>query len=417
LVTYTPVPVPLWVPVVGRPPRAPGIPNTTEIPAERQTASLGLPSINDTPTIKPSKIAWDSYKRCTQKTKVKYGKLVADFCRYMDVCDNSGFKAEGIAVGAACSKFNVSHKGTYQEWGKRTISGPLCNRWHPDRRTAWIAKMYDLARWYEANRIFGCTMISLTGYQENDGMSWYDTFDNINESRVKLLKILRKYLGKLDYFWVVEPHTKNDTGYPHYHLVVFTEVDNHIKDTNGEGMEDKLRRLYSEEWKTGSHTYGLDFKVMKGETSIENLKNYLLKYISKGYVTSEGWSDGELIFNAHLYGATHKDRPARGDEPVGLEGEYNRKYRLVGMSRNLSRILKPEEKEKEQIVWLHVDETEPIEIKNEKGELEDSVQCKPLYDRLLIPDFIDTWRKLAKIQSWRTRVIDEKLRLIMQNVK
>ena len=112
-------------------------------------------------------------------------------------------------------------------------------------------------------------------------LSWYDTLDNINESRVKLLKILRKYLGKISYFWVIEPHTKNNTGYPHIHLVVFKYVDNEIKDSNGEGMEDKLRRLYSEEWGTGSHTYGLDFQQMKGEHDIEDLKNYLMKYISK----------------------------------------------------------------------------------------------------------------------------------------
>ena len=63
----------------------------------------------------------------------------------------------------------------------------------------------------------------------------------ITESRIKLLKILRKYVGKISYFWVVEPHTQNETGYPHFHLAVFANIDNNIRDSNGEGMEDKLQ--------------------------------------------------------------------------------------------------------------------------------------------------------------------------------
>lgn len=306
----------------------------------------------------------------------------------MDMCDDSGFRATGVKVAG---------KGLL-----KTVSGPLCNRWHPRRRTAWIARMCQLSVWYEANRIDGCTLISLTGYQ--DGLSIYETWDQINESRGKLLKILRKYLGKIDYFWVVEPHTENGTGYPHYHLAVFAEVDNHIKDSNGEGMEDKLRRLYSEEWGTGSHTYGLDFQVMKGDSSIKDLKNYLMKYISKGYINTKGWSQGEFIFNAHLYGASH-----------GWYPEKEKKiYRLIGMSRNLSKILKPEDdEEKEQIVWLKVEETEPCERLTEKGEWYEDFDCKTMYERQLIPDWLcpdyGEWgREIAKEQPWLSKLFDAK---------
>jgi hypothetical protein len=250
--------------------------------------------------------------------------------------------------------------------------------------------MYHLAMWYVANKIEGCTMISMTGYQENSGLSWYDTLDNINESRTKLLKILRKYLGKISFFWVIEPHTKNDTGYPHIHLVVFKYVDNDIKDSNGEGMEDKLRRLYSEEWKTGSHTYGLDFQQMKGEHDIQDLKNYLMKYISKGYINDQPWSPGELIFNAHLYGATHGFRiPKEGEQP-DFKGRYTKKYRIIGMSRDLSALLKPEIEDEEDIVWLHTDETEPQEIKNDDGTVTTEERKKLLYHRELIPDWLDS---------------------------
>lgn len=397
--TYISVPYTAWEPVGESPLKATAIVKAPFPEGEGVGggASLVQRSIKDPATIKkPSEIVWGAFKKSTVLTKSKYGNLLVNFCRYMDMCDNSGFSADGIAP--------VSNDN-----GLRKVSGPLCNRWHPKRRTGWIAKMHHVSEWYEANRIDGCTLITLTGFQENSGLSWYDTLDNITEARRKVLKVLRKYFGKIDYFWVIEPHTENNTGYPHIHLAVFTIVDNDMKDSFGEGMEDKLRRLYSEEWGVGSHTYGLDFSPMKGENEIVNLKNYLMKYISKGYVSEEGWGDGELIFNAHLYGATHGDRPPKEGEQINIKGEFAKKYRLVGMSRPLSALLKPEVEDKEIVVWLHTDETEPQEIKDEKGfVIEETTRVKVLFDRQFIPDWLDTWREMAKIQSWESRIYDEK---------
>jgi len=376
--------------------------------AQAGANSLGSLSINDTPTIKPSEKAWQSYRACDDWIKKEHGKLLTDFCRYMEMCDHSGFSAEGVAVGTRCKSYYTLDKYSKNDWGKRKVTGPLLNRWHPKRRTAWIAKMHTVSNWYEANRIEGCTLITLTGYQENSGLSFYDTWDAIAESRIKILKILRKYLGKVSYFWVVEPHTQNETGYPHFHLAVFAYIDNEIRDSNGEGMEDKLRRLYSEEWKTGSHTYGLDFQQMKGDNSIKDLKNYLMKYIAKGYIGDEIWSPGELLFNAHLYGATHGARPPKPGESPDIKGNYTKKYRLIGMSRNLSALIKPYEEDKEDIVWLHVDETEPTDAKDEDGNFVKMERSKTLFDRLLIPDWLDTWREIAELQSWTSRIYDEK---------
>lgn len=408
--TYISVQVPVWEPVPERALRATPLTSTAQRQDSRseKPIRLGSLSIKDTSTIKPGERAWQSYRNCSKEVKEKYGKLLTDFCRYMDMCDNSGFSAQGIAVGSTCKTYNKLNKYSANDWGKRKVSGPLLNRWHPKRRTAWIAKMHTVAKWYDANRIDGCTLITLTGYQENSGLSFYDTWDNITSSRVKLLKILRKYLGKVSYFWVVEPHTQNETGYPHFHLAVFADIDNNIKDSFGEGMEDKLRRLYSEEWQTGSHTYGLDFAPMKGDNSIKDLKNYLMKYISKGYIGDEIWSPGELIFNAHLYGATHGNRPPKDGEMPDLKGNYTKKYRLIGMSRDLSALIKPYEEDKEDIVWLHVDETEPTDAKDENGEYVQVERVKTLFDRLLIPDWLNTWRELSKIQSWTNRIYDEK---------
>ena len=363
---------------------------------EGQSPSLVSRSItytaSVTPLKKPYEIAWESYNKCSSIKKEKYGKLLPKFCTFMEMCDKSGFKASGIAPGSP---------GT----GFRKIAGPLLNRWHPQRRIQWLAKMHHVSDWYEANRIFGCTLITLTGYQENSGLSFYDTWDNITDSRGKLLKILRKYIGKFDYFWVIEPHPGKDgipgSGYPHIHLAVFFEVDNNIKDSQNRGMEDKLRDLYSKEWKTGSHTYGLDFKVMKGEEAIVNLKNYLMKYIAKGYVNDSGWSEEELVFNAHIYGATHGYRPPKPGERLNKRGEYTKNYRLIGMSNALSEMLKPDEEEREQVVWLNVDETETKEVFDDDGKIVETEVSQLLYERQLIPDWLDTWRLTTNAPAMR----------------
>lgn len=372
-------------------------------PINDQPPRLGLPSIKDTPTLSPHEIVKTAIGNCPIEIKWRYSKLIDAFAQYMKICDNSYFAARGIVVGGPCKaypRYDGDPRGK-NDHGIRSVTGPLRNRWHPERRAAWIARMHQLSTWYEANRVDGCTLITLTGYQ--DGLSWYDTLDNITEARTKLLKILRKYLGQVDYFWVIEPHTANDTGYPHIHLAVFRYVDNEIRDTNGEGMEDKLRRLYSEEWQTGSHTFGLDFQQMRGESSIKDLKNYLMKYISKGYVSDKPWSPGELIFNAHLYGATHGNRPPKPGEYPDGDGKYSKKYRLIGMSRNLSKLLKPEKDDGEDIIWLETDETAPAEmmtnpITGEEVEIEPE-RIKPLYRRQLIPDWLD-WPCGYQLHGW-----------------
>ena len=60
------------------------------------------------------------------------------------------------------------------------------------------------------------------------------------------------------------------------------------------------------------------------------------------------------------------------------------------MSRDLSKMLKPEEEDKEQIVWLDIEEVEPTEFKDpDTVEITTSERTKPLYQRQLIPDWLD----------------------------
>jgi hypothetical protein len=188
-VTYISVPVPAWESVGESPLRTTPLvkPPAPEGAGVGGGASLGTWSINDTPSSTPSQTAWESYRKCPGHIKAKYNKLFLDFCDYMQMCDSSGFSAEGIAVGSQChayAKHTVKVVNyisgeigyplppkSYNDFGRRKVSGPLLNRWHPKRRAGWIARMYHLAMWYEANKIEGCTMISMTGYQENSGLS------------------------------------------------------------------------------------------------------------------------------------------------------------------------------------------------------------------------------------------------------
>ena len=107
-------------------------------------------------------------------------------------------------------------------------------------------------------------------------MSIAGAWHELNRSRVKLQKLIAKYFDSPDYFWVVEPHK---SGYVHSHMAVFAHIDNETKDKKGKGIEDKFRELWAEKYKTGNHTYGLDFSKKEDEDKINHLKNYLSKYL------------------------------------------------------------------------------------------------------------------------------------------
>ena len=80
-----------------------------------QPPRLGSWSINDTPSKTPSEIAYESYNKCPVEIKFKYRKLMLEFCDYMQMCDNSGFRAEGIAVGCKCTPY-AKTSALVQNW-------------------------------------------------------------------------------------------------------------------------------------------------------------------------------------------------------------------------------------------------------------------------------------------------------------
>lgn len=185
------------------------------------------------------------------------------------------------------------------------------------------------------------TLLTLTASHEG---GWYETMERLRKGRDHLLNILRKRFPGIRFVWVGEPHSDSQKdihmGYPHFHVVLSARVDNSVKDSNGRGLEDKLREYWSEEWGIGNHTFGLNFEVIDdGQKAL----NYLLKYVGKGFKNKRGWSEAETIFNAHLYGAAHRRKPE--EVPTGDPLQDNIKYRIFGMCNEYNKRFGPKNKE------------------------------------------------------------------------
>ena len=266
------------------------------------------------------------------------------FVEYLDQCEQKGFMLKG-----------------YDTKQGKIVKYPLSyqNRWGASRRQELKEKLERLEYWFELQQDRPVTMITFTSFHE--GLSVSSQWHELNKSRDKILKLIRKYFGDVDYFWVPEPH---ESGYVHYHMAVFAKIDNETKDSKGKGIEDKFRDLWSRKYKTGNHTYGLDFSQKQGDGKIQHLKNYLSKYLEKGFLLGK-WTPGILIFNAHL---------------------WETGFRMYGASRRIREIMNIKDDESSQTVWLET-KLEQVVV-NENGE--------EIYDehvtwaRQYIPDWIDS---------------------------
>ena len=327
--------------------------------------------------------------------------LLTDFVEYLERCESSGFSMKGY--------------DTVQ--GKiRTVPMSYENRWGVVRRRELSEKLKRLEFWFEMQEDRPVTMITLTC--AHAGMTVASAWYELNKSRVKLLKLVAKYFDSPDYFWVPEPHPKEDAGFVHYHLAVFAEVDNYTRDTSkhvgwvkckerqdediwdlmdGQGIEDKFRDLWERKYKTGSHTYGLEFSQKKGDEKIVSLKKYLTKYLEKGFLLGD-WSIGQLIFNANLhetgfrmYGASRAIRKMMNieDDIQKYDVIYSWKENefhsvLDDLGKGYAELI--EKRFGSDIVWLET-RLESLEVTPEGEEV--SID-KVIWYRQYIPDWLDS---------------------------
>lgn len=215
------------------------------------------------------------------------------------------------------------------------------HRWTDTYRRSWIAKMYQLEAWHKHEGL-PVTLLTLTTYQDG----WYshqkgrnltipESFEVLKSGWNKISMILRKEKRTIDYFWIMEPH---ESGYPHMHVMLFAEVEPEL--------QDKISSLW-ESYGAGSRAHGVDFEIRPEIEGIQSLRNYLLKYLAKG-----------------LQGTNSKF----GDEPL-LPGHWvfhsqvwKYKYRIVGSSRLLSRVMAYDAPES-PMEWVRTD------LVNEYGEI------------------------------------------------
>jgi len=305
-------------------------------------ASL-VPYISITPKIRdPSDIAFDALAQLDPSDS-EY-QVCFEFVKYLDQCEQKKFLIKG-----------------YDTVKGKIINLPTeyTNRWCPVRRNELSEKLKRLEYWFELQEDRPVTMITLTSGRRD--LSIAGAWADLNQSKKKLQDLLRFYFGDVDYFWVPEPHKD---GYVHYHMAVFADVDNNTKDKRGEGIEDKFRNLWSKKYGTGSHTYGLDFSQKKDDGKIQSLKNYLSKYLEKGFLLDK-WTRGMLIFNANL---------------------WETGFRMYGASKRIREIMNIKPDKPSQIVWLETKMTSP-ETTEEGEEIEIE---KIIWYRQYIPDWIDS---------------------------
>lgn len=269
----------------------------------------------------------------------EYVKVCLEFCNYLDSTSMTTMRTKGIEL-LSNSVVESNHE--------------YVHRWTEVYRKSVVSKFYQLEEWFNKNPQ-PITMMTLSGYQgggytrrtkpwlkdagklsreiHGHELTMEETFQNINQASEKLFKILRKEIPDLTYLWVVEPHK---SGYPHYHVILFHEIS--------EELQDKIKSLWSEKYQAGSFDKGVDFSVRPVQDSIKSLKNYLLKYVVKGFRKSGSkfendsitWTPEELCFNAVV---------------------WKNHYRLFGCSRNLSRVMKykGDDTRSKSIIWFSLD--------------------------------------------------------------
>jgi hypothetical protein len=215
----------------------------------------------------------------------------------------------------------------------RILKFPYIHRWKPQYRRGVLAKFYQLEDWHNQNPS-PVTMLTLTTYQDGSysrsvrgkDLSIPESFGLLKNSWVYLRHAIKYYLHDISWCWIMEPHK---TGYPHLHTVLFSDVSI--------GTQEAIKKLWAKKYKAGSYEHGVDFAANKPGQSIGSIRNYLMKYLAKGFTSTgskfgEGhtWSAGELVFNALV---------------------WKNGWRLFGASRDLCKVMAYHKKTDEAVRW------------------------------------------------------------------
>lgn len=234
----------------------------------------------------------------------QYYHISRQFVLYLRAMDTMGLCVSGFN--------NRDNKGI-------DIGFAANHRWTTAYRNKLLAKLYLLDDYIKENPS-PVTLMTLTVFQDGEysesmlgeKLTIPESFELLKKSWKKLSMMVRNILPGCEYIWIVEPHK---SGYPHLHLALFADVPL--------GTQERLKRLWSEKYHAGSFENGIDFEIRRPEQSIESLRNYLMKYIAKGFVSTgsrfggEGWTAAELVFNACVWDGNYRTfQPSRGLQKI-----------------------------------------------------------------------------------------------------
>jgi hypothetical protein len=259
----------------------------------------------------------------TTRQLAPYYADVRQFLEYLRTTSKCSFRLYGVVDDQTDDRYMTDVQKDIE----------YIHRFTPTYRRAVLSKFYQLEDWHELNPS-PITMLSLTTYQagsysrsvKGKDITIPESFELLKTSWGVLRMAIRYYLPSIPFCWIMEPH---ETGYPHLHVVIFTDVT--------KGTQEALKRLWAEKYEAGSLDHGADFAVSKPEQSIQSIRNYLMKYVAKGFTSTgskfgegDAWTAGQLVF----YSLVRKHG-----------------WRLFGASKDLCKIMAYNRESDEKVDW------------------------------------------------------------------
>lgn len=244
----------------------------------------------------------------------KYFKTVFEFVGYLNMTRAQRFRFRGVALDECDDIEPITSEVEY------------IHRWTLPYVKGWLAKLYLLDEWYRAlDEPPQVTMATLTTYQQGaysmkhkgHSISIAESFEMQKWGWKMLHDVMCRDYGKFDYISIVEPHLENDTGYPHTHVPIFLAID--------ERHQEKYQEKWEKKYKIGSKEHGLNFSVADRGDKIKSLRNYIAKYLSKGFLAiGSKFGDGEITPGHLTFHAI----------------AWKHQYRLFGASQGLSQVMR-----------------------------------------------------------------------------
>nr|WP_011167199.1 pML-orf1 [Methanohalophilus mahii]AAR99343.1 pML-orf1 [Methanohalophilus mahii] len=250
----------------------------------------------------------------------KYTYECQDFVDYMENTESVYLEVQGVTPeGKEVSK-----------------QMPYVHRFTNIYRRGILAKFYQLENYLKRNPQ-PITMITLTTYQDSQysvkkighKVDHEQALEMLVDGFRKLRELITNRICEghtPDYFWILEPH---ESGYPHMHLCYLEEFT--------EGEQEHIKSIWADKYGAGEQ---VDFSFRKPEDTVRSIRNYLMKYMSKGFLdsgskySSTKMKPAQLVFNALL---------------------KKSKARMWGCSRHLSKVMaRPGQQSPMEIVWYRV---------------------------------------------------------------